>query len=341
MRTIGRLPVTGAPLRLVLARLQTAPAAPSSRLRPRRLSLHWRRLRRTHAAASRRTGQVPPPNLTRLVTIVVRQPYESSRPAVCAVTRQHDEHWHSHVALKTTAAAAAPPARAAPSGVAAAATGRRPEGRTVVAYRNVLTTRSALVGRDRLTPVGSPRLATIAPLLTLAHHAGAIVPLAPAARLRVGGIRASLEMDIAADPTVRVGRRRGRDTVVPAARRRDEQVPALHADKRATVATPFEVEDRDARPAPRPQLVWRERRVSALAAAVGLRATDAVGGQRPAPLPAAAAGDDVVPRTTLVRAAPRRAETPAIENSIVDRLTHEVIQRIERRMRIERERRGL
>jgi hypothetical protein len=342
MKTTARLRVTGAPLRLVLARLRTATVAASSPRPAQRLSLHWRRLRRAQAALSRRAGQTAPANVTRLVTIVARQLYESSRPAIFAVTRLHDEHWHSHVALTTMAAAAARPARAAPSGANAAAMGRRPEGRTVVAYRNVLTTGSALVGRDRLTPVGSPRLATIAPSLTLSHHARAIVALAPAARLRAAAMRASLDMDTAADPTVRVGERRRRDTVLPAARRRDEQVAALHAGRRATAATALEGEDRDARPAPRSPLVWRERRVSASAGAADLPAPDARGGQRPAPLPAAAAaGDDVVPRSTEVRAAPRRAAIPAMEDSIVERLTQQVIQRIERRMRIERERRGL
>jgi hypothetical protein len=282
----------------------------------------------------------------------VRPACEPARVAP-TVVQSHGVQSHVHLRLVLHAAAAA---------AARSAHGTRfASGTTVVAISQLAASRMPVASRHaapalappeartgRRVAVASPRLSAAAPPAAPSRRVRGI---AEAAHGRENASRALLVLglptrrpagpDIGAASAVGIERGRGRGAALPMPGRGAEQFRATHAARPRAAAPTTVHEDRRAASASPAGLVWRKSRPGGTPTPPDPRAHDAAGVRAPAPRAPAAAGDGLAAPGSGARAELRGPSTPAIESSMVDRLAHEVIQRIERRMRIERERRGL
>jgi hypothetical protein len=364
MKSIGRLLGTRARLRLVLARLWVTPVADFSARSTRPLSLHWRRVRRTPATPLRRRSQLAVlVSAVRTIATFVRQPSNLARPVMSAVTHRHDVRFHLRLQLNAVAADAAWLARAPRERLSATASAAAhlPWCRVLVDHRGarsplthgVLKQRDspASMGTGRRAPVLSLRLSPSAVPATVSSRFGGVAsvtggtrPASAGSVLRGEPTRSQVDTDVGPASTVAI-----RQSVMSAAGtprpqvhgRRAEQVHAIRADKMATAAAAIVYEHRSALAASRAELIWRKGRPNIAPRTVEGLKLDARSGPAPTPPSPSVPGNNLAPCANALPTSLRRAVSADTEASMVDRLTHEVIQRIERRMRIERERRGL
>lgn len=288
----------------------------------------------------------------RTFTMLVRPPCEPAHPAA-NVVQSHAVQLHMHLreALYAAAAAAARSAHGArfASGTAAVATSQPATSGMIVTHRHAATALApAESSVGRRVAAESPRLSAAAASAAPSRNVRGIAAEAhggerPSHALRVQGLPARRPAGPAIGATSAVamegGRRRG--AASPAPSRGADQVRATQSARPPEVAPTTVHADRRAANVSPTALVWRQGRWGATPTPSDPGAHDAAAVPAPAQRVREAAGDGLAAPANGARAELRRPAAPAIESSMVDRLAHEVIQRIERRMRIERERRGL